>query len=126
MKFSKWSLTPVAAVIPSGVSAQTTHPARAVLNDYVIPMEMKGSVEINEACVGMSRSQSNELVKELLGKYEDKIHNAPIGKRYQDCYDMDSGLPSQEYIDLYGEVKEELQVMGFCTKRSPGNNIPND
>ncbi|MHC4205565.1 MAG: monomethylamine:corrinoid methyltransferase [Planctomycetota bacterium] len=103
----------LAAAIPSGVSAQTTHPARAVLNDYVSPMEMAGSVEINEACVGMSRIQGNELAIELLGKYEDTIDNAPIGKRYQDCYDIDTGLPCQEYINLYGEVKEELQTMGF-------------
>jgi methylamine--corrinoid protein Co-methyltransferase len=103
----------LAAAVPSGVSAQTTHPARAVLNDHVTPMEMLGSVEINEACVGMSRSEGNELAKQLLKRYEDKIDDAPVGKRYQDCYDVDTGLPSQEYIDLYGEVKEELRAMGF-------------
>jgi len=103
----------LAAAVPSGVSAQTTHPARAVLNDYVTPMEMLGSVEINKACVGMSRKQGNELAIELLSKYEDKIDNAPVGKRYQDCYDIEIGLPSQEYISLYGEVKEELRTMGF-------------
>jgi methylamine--corrinoid protein Co-methyltransferase len=103
----------IAAAIPSGVSAQTTHPARAVLNDYVTPMEMLGSVEINESCVGMSRSQGNELAIELLSKYEDKIDNAPVGKRYQDCYDVDTGLPCQEYVNLYGEVKEELRLLGF-------------
>jgi methylamine--corrinoid protein Co-methyltransferase len=103
----------LAAVIPSGVSAQTTHPARAVLNDHVTPMEMLGSVELNEACVGMSRTQGNELAIELLSKYEDKIDDAPIGKKYQDCYDIDTGLPCQEYVDLYGQVKEELRAMGF-------------
>ncbi|MHC4166105.1 MAG: monomethylamine:corrinoid methyltransferase [Planctomycetota bacterium] len=103
----------LASTIPSGVSAQTTHPARAVLNDYVTPMEMLGSVEINEACVGMSRAQGNELCKELLDKYEDKIDNAPVGRKYQDCYDVSTGLPCQEYVDLYGEVKEELGAMGF-------------
>jgi len=103
----------LAAAIPSGVSAQTTHPARAVLNDYVTPMEMLGSVELNQACVGMSRTQGNELVKELLNKYEDKIDTAPTGKKYQDCYDIDTGLPCSEYTTLYGEVKEEFQAMGF-------------
>ena len=103
----------LAATIPSGVSAQTTHPARAVLNDFVTPMEMLGSVQINEACVGMSRTQGNELAKELLEKYEDKLDDAPIGKKYQDCYDIDTGLPCQEYVDLYGQVTDELQAMGF-------------
>jgi methylamine--corrinoid protein Co-methyltransferase len=100
-------------VIPSGLSAQTTHPARAVLNDHITPMEILGSVELNDACVGMSRTQGNELVRELLNKYENTIDNAPIGKKYQDCYDIDTGLPYQEYVDLYGQVKEELQAIGF-------------
>lgn len=107
----------LAAAIPSGVSAQTTHPARAVLNDYVTPMEMLGSVELNDACVGMTRTQGNELAKELLEKYEDKLDDAPTGKKYQDCYDIETGLPCQEYVDLYGQVKEELQVMGFGMKQ---------
>ena len=112
----------LAAAIPSGVSAQTTHPARAVLNDCVTPMEMIGSVELNEACVGMSRNQGNELAKELLSKYENKLENAPVDKKYQDCYDLDTGLPCQEYIDLYGEVKEELQTMGFNSKHKDDAN----
>ena len=106
----------LAAAIPSGLSAQTCHPARAVLNDYITPMEMLGNVELIEACVGMKRSEANELAKELLKKYEDKIDDAPIGKKYQECYDVSTGQPSQEYVDLYGEVKEELGRMGFNFK----------
>lgn len=86
------------------------------MNDYVTPMEMLGSVEINEDCVGMTRIQGNELAVELLEKYEDKIDNATIGKRYWDCYDIESGLPCQEYINLYGEVKDELRAIGFDFK----------
>jgi methylamine--corrinoid protein Co-methyltransferase len=79
-------------------------------------MEMLGSVELNEACVGMSRTQGNELANELLDKYEDNLDNAPIGRKYQDCYDIDTGLPCQEYVDLYGEVMEELRAIG-CSMR---------
>ncbi len=103
----------LAAVISSGVSAQTCHPARAIKNDYVTPMEMRGSVEINRACVGMTRAEANQLVKELLPKYEDHLPDAPAGKRYQDCYDVDTGRPCQEYVELYAEVKEELAAMGI-------------
>jgi methylamine--corrinoid protein Co-methyltransferase len=106
----------IAMAISSGVSAQTTHPARAVLNDYVTPMEKLGAVELVEACVGMKRTQANELVKQLLPKYLDKIDDAPIGKKYQECYDLASGKPTQEYVDLYGEVKEELRALGFNYK----------
>lgn len=103
----------IATAITSGVSTQTCHPARAILNDYVTPMEMRGSVELTQSCVGMKRAEANELVKELLAKYEDKIDSAPQGKKYQECFDINSGQPSQEYVDLYGEIKEELRTLGF-------------
>ncbi len=106
----------LATAVPSGVSAQTCHPARAVINDHITPMEMRGSVEINEACVGMTRDEGNELVLQLLDMYEDKIDNAPIGKRYQDCYDVETGKPCQEYVELYGEVKQQLKKMGYKFK----------
>lgn len=102
----------LAAVTSSGVSSQTCHPARALLSDHVTPMEMRGSVEINQACVGMTRRQANELVRELLPKYESRLDDAPVGKKYQDCYDVDTGEPCQQYVELYGEVKEELAAMG--------------
>ena len=106
----------LAASVPSGLSAQTCHPARAIANDYITPMEMKGSVEINEACVGMTRDEGNEVVKELLDMYEDKIDDAPMGKKYQECYDIATGEPCREYIDLYGQMKEQLGQMGFRFK----------
>lgn len=107
----------IAAVISSGLSAQTCHPAKAILNDYITPMEMLGNVELIEACVGMKRTQANELVKELLNIYEDNIDNAPLGKKYQQCYDVNTGEPCQEYVDLYGQVKEDLRGMGFNYKK---------
>jgi len=101
----------ITTAISSGVHTKTCHPARAVKNDYVTPMEMLGSVELIEASVGLKRTEANEIVKALLKKYESKIKHAPIGKKYQDCYDMDTGKPCQEYVDLYGEVKAELMAM---------------
>ena len=103
----------VATTVSSGVSPQTVHPTKAILNDYVTPMEMVGSVELAEGCVGIKCADANEIVKELLKKYEDNIDDAPIGKKYQECFDIKTGKPCQEYVDLYGEVKEELRSMGI-------------
>jgi len=76
-------------------------------------MEIRGSVEINRACVGMTRAEANELVKELLPKYEDNLAGDCRGMKYQDCYNVDSGEPSGQYVELYAEVKEELAAMGL-------------
>ena len=108
----------IAAVMASGTSPQTAHPAKAILDDYVTPMEMKGSVEITEACTGMKRSEANEIVNALLLRYENTLDRPPQGSRYQDCHDVETGKPCQEYVDLYGEVMEELRSLGIPV---PGN-----
>lgn len=107
------TLAYVATVISSGVSAQTTHPVKAVLNDYVTPLEMLGSVRLTESCVGMNRIEANEIVKELLSKYENNLKNAPIGVKYQDCYDINTNEPCQEYMDLFNEVIDELRKINI-------------
>ena len=80
-------------------------------------MEMRGSVAITEATVGMNRVGANEIVKKLLTMYEDKIDDAPIGEKYHDCHDIATGRPLQQYVELYGEVMEELRSMGFPLKQ---------
>jgi len=100
--------------VPSGYAAvQTVHPAKAVVDDGVTPMEARFNVEAAYAITGMAAEQASELVNQLLEKYEQEIETAPPGKRYQDCYDLKTGKPSDEYVRLYDDVKEELSEMGI-------------
>jgi methylamine--corrinoid protein Co-methyltransferase len=66
-----------------------------------------------KAAAKCDRKQANELVKKLLEKYECRIDNAPSGDRYQDCYDVTTGKPSEAYVRLVNEVKEELSGLGI-------------
>ena len=103
----------ITTAIASGLSPQTTHPAGAVFDDYITPMEMRAGVEIAEACTGMKRAEVNAIVNELLKNYEDTIRQSPQGSKYQECYDIKNGNPCQQYVDLYGEVKDELRRLGI-------------
>ena len=67
---------------------------------------------------------ANEIVKKLLVKYEDRLADPPRGKKFQECYDWDSIEPCQEYIDLYGRIKEELT--GYGLKFNQGREKKND
>jgi methylamine--corrinoid protein Co-methyltransferase len=62
---------------------------------------------------GMTRKDANTIVKKLLSKYEDSINDAPLGKKFSECYDLEKVLPTQEYLDLYNEVKEEVSSYGL-------------
>ena len=94
-------------------SVQTPHPAKAVLIDGFTPMECKFGVEMGKAAARLDRQKANGLVIRLLEKYESQIDKAPLGSRYQDCYDAVTGKPGEAYVRLYDEVKEELTQMGI-------------
>jgi len=104
----------IVTVIASGSSAQTPHPAKALHEDRITPMEGIGTIEIATACAnrGLKREDANELVKALLPRYEGKLKSIDPGARYQECYNVDTAEPLPAYVDLYGSIKEELKELG--------------
>jgi len=57
--------------------------------------------------------ESNGIVLKLLERYEKDIESAPGGKIYQECYDLKTKKPNDDYMRLYNEVKEELSGIGI-------------
>ncbi len=92
---------------------QTVHPAKAVIDDGITPIEALFNVEAAYAGAGMKTERASELVNQLLGKYEEEIENAPPGKRYQECYDLKTHKPLEDYTRLYDDVKKEVAKMGM-------------
>ena len=76
-------------------------------------MEARIGCEVGHAATGMKRIDANELVKQLLQKYEQKLENPPLGQRFQECYDLITVKPSKEYLDIYVQIKKELQELGL-------------
>lgn len=62
---------------------------------------------------GISREQANTIVKKILTEYESQISDAPLGKRFDECYDLQTVKPTREYIDLYDRCKEKLIQFGI-------------
>jgi methylamine---corrinoid protein Co-methyltransferase len=105
-----WLLAATASGAPS---VQTPHSAKAVKIDGFTPMECQFGVDMAKSAAQYDRNQANDLVKKLLKKYETQIDGAPSGDRYQDCYNVTTGRPSDAYVRLVQEVKEELSGMGI-------------
>jgi hypothetical protein len=100
--------------VPSGYGGvQTVHPAKAVIDDGVSPLEAQFCVEVAHAATGMNAERANTLVNQLLEKYEKEIEQAATGKRYQECFNPEKGKPSDDYLRLYEEVKDELASWGI-------------
>lgn len=101
------------ATITSGLSFETAHPAKAALTDHILPIESKFSCEVAHAISGMKRTDANELAKTLLPKYEATLRNPPEGQRYQDCYDVDTGKPTPEYLEFNKKIRAKISDVGI-------------
>jgi hypothetical protein len=102
----------LSAVASGAPSVQTPHPAKAVKIDGITPMEAKFGVEMAIAASKLKRQQANELVIQLLEKYESQIETASTGSSYQECYNATTGKPGEDYVRLFNEMKDELTGMG--------------
>lgn len=103
----------IAASIASGVSIQTPHPAKAVLNNYVTPLEMETTTEMALACAGMTRKEANKVINTLLPKYERGLSTAPTGKTYTECFDLATGRAADECLVFVEKIKKELCKAGM-------------
>jgi len=75
--------------------------------NHITPLEIKFAGETLKASTGLTREEANEIVKELLPKYENYLRTPFIGKSYRECYDKE-GQPISQWMDIYQKIKEEL------------------
>ncbi|RKX78023.1 MAG: hypothetical protein DRP87_07460 [Spirochaetes bacterium] len=89
--------------------------ARNKYRNRATPMEARIGMEVGHAVARqeMTREEANEITLKLLEKYERRAADAPKGKEYQECYHVDTALPTQEHYDMYRKIKDEIAHMGI-------------
>ncbi len=60
------------------------------------------------AACGIGSQKGNKMINGLFALYEQDLPNAPKGKTFEECYDLKTIRPTQEYSDLYMRTKETL------------------
>lgn len=107
-----------AIVLAAVVSGLHLNPAAIARNKYPersSGMEARIGAEAGHltAKQGIKRKQANEIVKKILIEYESNIKEAPLGKKFEECYNLDTVQPTREYLDLYSRCKEKLSRFGM-------------
>jgi methylamine--corrinoid protein Co-methyltransferase len=97
----------------SGIHINSASAAKSQYLDRESGMEARIGCEVGHAATGMKRDNANELVNTILTKYEHSLSKAPLGKTFQECYDLKTIQPSDEHTAIYGQVKKELQDLGL-------------
>jgi methylamine--corrinoid protein Co-methyltransferase len=103
----------VICAVVCGANIEAEGVASATHVDYLTPYEPRLAAEVAHAAAGMDRSHASEIVKALLERYESQIPDPPLGAKYQECFDIERGTPSLQYLELYTQVKEELVGLGL-------------
>ncbi len=97
----------------SGIHINNASAAKSQYLDRETGLEAQMGCEVGHAVTGMKRTDANELVIQLLSKYEQDLGNPPLGRKFQECYDLSTVEPSEEYNNLYSQIKSELQELGL-------------
>jgi methylamine--corrinoid protein Co-methyltransferase len=98
----------------SGVSSCTgTRTAGGKYTDYITPLEVKFAGEVFKKTAGMSREEANAIANKLMPLYEDQLGAAPSGKSFAECYNVETLEPTDEWRQIYDEVKDEVIKAGI-------------
>ena len=78
-------------------------------------LENKFHAELGHTAVGIRREDANEMVKEIVHKYEKEVtkDGGPWGYTFSEIYDTRTLTPRQQFLDVYNGVKSELRDMGI-------------
>ena len=90
--------------------------AKGVALNYTTGMEARMMGEAAAAVAGMKVEKVNQILEALVSSYEKQYAKAPKGKPFQECYDVKSVLPSEEYLEVYGKACKTLKDLGVPLK----------
>ena len=98
------------ASVASGISyASGVHSAMGNNASHVSGLESRFLAQAAKAAAGLSRSEANKIVTRIVDKYKDNQANRPIGKPFDEVYDLESISPTSEWQSMYEDVCSELE-----------------
>jgi len=109
----------VAATTVSGQSLMTSchSSSGGATPRHASGLDSKICGEVTHAVRGMTRVEANEIVKQITPLYVDDLDKNPIGKPFEEVYDIEKVVPTPEWQGMYDEVKEELIKLGLPLDR---------
>jgi methylamine--corrinoid protein Co-methyltransferase len=83
------------------------------VQDKTTGMEARMMGEVARATAGMDISEVNKVLDLLVSSYEGNYANAPQGKTFQECYDIATVTPTDEYMKVYDGARKKLEEFGL-------------
>jgi methylamine--corrinoid protein Co-methyltransferase len=97
------------ASVASGISyAYGVHSAMGNHTAHTSGLESRFMAQAARAAVGLTRAEANEIVGRLIKKYAHRQAARPIGKPFDQVYNLTSIRPNTEWYRIYKKVCGEM------------------
>jgi len=102
----------IAATV-SGISMLACSQSASGVNPkHASGLDAKICAEVARAACSLSRQDANDVVGQLVSMYEPDLTCRPIGKPFEEVYDVDTVEPKAEWLEVYNLVKDKIRQMG--------------
>jgi methylamine--corrinoid protein Co-methyltransferase len=81
--------------------------------DHTSGLENRFNAQVAHSSLGMTRSEANGYVTEIIARYEESHKNPLAGKPFAELYNVDTLEPTEEWLDIYNRVSAALVNMGL-------------
>jgi methylamine--corrinoid protein Co-methyltransferase len=81
--------------------------------DHTTGLETRFIAEVSRASLGLTRQEASELIPELMKGYIDTLSEPNRGRPFWEVYDVETVKPTEEWLDIYHTVKEEISQIGL-------------
>jgi len=102
-------------VVSGGHIVHGTRRSKLTRPNQASGLEVKFQAELARAAAGLKRTDVNDVVNQLMKKYEGKSEpeRAPEGMVFEELYDLKSLKPRPEYLEIYNKVKKDLEELSI-------------
>jgi methylamine--corrinoid protein Co-methyltransferase len=107
----------IATTVSGQAMLEASHSAGGNVPRHVSGLDAKICGEVAYAVRGMCREEANAFVKQLIAIYEPQLKAQPIGKPFEEVYDVDKIEPTPEWQGMYDEVRNDLIKLGLPLNR---------
>jgi methylamine--corrinoid protein Co-methyltransferase len=87
--------------------------ATGTVTGHFSGLEARFTGELLRAASKLNRGQAEEIVQKAYEKYEPDLNKRPYGKHFKDVYNLKTIQPTDEWLKMYEEVKNEAAGWGL-------------
>ncbi len=82
-------------------------------SDQTSGLEARFQAEVAHASLGLTRNAANEIVCDMVRRYEGELPNPDPGKPFPEVYNEDTVEPKEEWLAIYHHVRDALRPYGL-------------